>query len=639
MPHPTRLTAVTLPREAGTLDFTTVRPAAYRDGVPVLPSVTDLPLGVGDCSTRPRLLVLASTYPARGGDGTPAFVSDLARVEATGFDTVVVTPLVSGGLLREEHGGVEVRRYRYFLRPWADLADGAILENLRARPSRWLQVPSFFLAGALAVRRALRDIAPDVIHVHWIIPQGVMALLAARRVPWLVTTLGGDLYALTSGPARWLKGRVLRRARAVTVMNDEMRRIVVGLGVSPEKVQVLPMGVALHRSERRQPAAENESVRLVFVGRLVEKKGVEVLLDALAQMPEAARWTLDIVGDGPLREALEQRAEPLGDRVIFLGQQSASDLAGLLSRRELAIFPSVRARSGDQDGLPVALLEAMAAGTPIVASDLPGIRDAVAGGQQDAPEPPAGVLVKPGDAAALATAIRTLLDEPGSRQRMGLAAARRASEYSIDVIGAQYVRLLKQVATGTSAPNEGERAMLRVTSVANEGARRAAHLLLATRKWSDRVARDVLGDVSGARVLEIGSGRQDLGADAYSLMAMFPDAAEFIQSDVNPAFGHRVVDVTDMAIDREFDVILCMYVLEHVFDVGAAVQNMRDALRPGGKMLIAVPHVYPYHDEPIDFWRFTEHSLRELCRDFSTVDIRRKGMRRFPKALLAIATR
>jgi SAM-dependent methyltransferase len=82
-----------------------------------------------------------------------------------------------------------------------------------------------------------------------------------------------------------------------------------------------------------------------------------------------------------------------------------------------------------------------------------------------------------------------------------------------------------------------------------------------------------------------------------------------------------------------------MYVLEHVFDVQAATDNIRRALRPGGRALIAVPHLYPYHDEPIDFWRFTEHSLRRLCRDYSSVEVRRKGARRFPKALFAVATR
>ncbi len=386
------------------------------------------------------------------GDGTPAFVADLARVESTGFDTVVVAPLVPGGRRRETTpDGVEVRRYRFFPRRWEDLADGAILENLRARPSRWLQVPSFFLAGALATRRAIRDTAPDVVHVHWIIPQGLMALLSARRLPWLVTTLGGDLYALTSGPARFLKRQVLRRASAVTVMNEEMRRVVVGLGVPEDKVRVLPMGVELNRISRPEQPAERVRGRIVFVGRLVEKKGVEILLDALRQLSPDLEWSLDVAGDGPLRSALEERARPLGGRVVFHGQQTATQLGGLLGRAEVAVFPSVRARSGDQDGLPVALLEAMAAGTPIVASDLPGLSDAVTGPTGDGQTaPPAGLLAEPGDAGALAGALTRLLTDSETRRAMGDAAVARAATYSMDAIGARYVTLLRE-AVGSSA--------------------------------------------------------------------------------------------------------------------------------------------------------------------------------------------
>jgi SAM-dependent methyltransferase len=166
-----------------------------------------------------------------------------------------------------------------------------------------------------------------------------------------------------------------------------------------------------------------------------------------------------------------------------------------------------------------------------------------------------------------------------------------------------------------------------------------ANRLLGTRRWTDARAAELARDSTGLRVLEIGSGRQDLGTDAYSLKAVFPDVGEFVQSDVNPSFGHRVIDVTDMSLDQEFDLILCMNVLEHVFDVQTAVQNLRKALRPGGRLVIAVPFIYPYHDEPIDFWRITEHSLRELCRDFTSVEVRHKGPRRFPKGLLAVGTR
>jgi ubiquinone/menaquinone biosynthesis C-methylase UbiE len=181
--------------------------------------------------------------------------------------------------------------------------------------------------------------------------------------------------------------------------------------------------------------------------------------------------------------------------------------------------------------------------------------------------------------------------------------------------------------------------MSTATELAEKAARGAAHVLLGTRRWTDQQVADIASTSTGLKILEIGSGRQDMGHNAYSLIHSFPNAGEFVQSDFNPEFGHRVVDVTDMDIDQEFDLILCMYVLEHVFDVHAAVENMRKAVKPGGRVVIAVPHVYPYHDEPIDFWRFTEHSLRRLCRDFASVEIRRRGVRRFPKGLMVIATR
>jgi SAM-dependent methyltransferase len=182
-------------------------------------------------------------------------------------------------------------------------------------------------------------------------------------------------------------------------------------------------------------------------------------------------------------------------------------------------------------------------------------------------------------------------------------------------------------------------AMSRTSQLVDSIARKAGGRLLGTRAWSDAAARRIATTAGGLTVLEIGSGRQDLGQNAYSLRDAFPDVREFVQSDVNPEFGHRVVDITDMSIDEEFDLILCMYVLEHVYDVFSAVDNMRRALRPGGRLVIAVPHVYPYHDEPIDFWRFTEHSLQRLCAAFSSVEVAHKGMRRFPKGLLVIATR
>ena len=216
-------------------------------------------------------------------------------------------------------------RFRYFWRSREDLADGAILENLRARRSRLVQVPFLLFAEYRAVRRLIRRRRPDVIHAHWIIPQGLVARLATRRIPTVVTTLGGDLYALRSGFARRLKSRVVRSAAAVTVMNDEMGAMAVALGADPARVSVMPMGFDLSAFSALTRRPDPDAVRLLFVGRLVEKKGLAVLLAALREAPPGAPWRLTVVGDGPLRPELERAAEGLP--VAFAGQLGRADLA------------------------------------------------------------------------------------------------------------------------------------------------------------------------------------------------------------------------------------------------------------------------------------------------------------------------
>jgi colanic acid/amylovoran biosynthesis glycosyltransferase len=386
---------------------------------------------------RPRLLVVASTFPASAEDGTPAFVRDLAAYEAREFDTEVLVPQVRGAQRVETVNGMTVRRFRYFPRRWEDLAEGAIIENLRTKRSRWLQVLPFFLAEIVALRRAIRRHRPDVVHVHWIIPQGVSALVAARKVPWVVTTLGGDVYALKDPVSRRLKGAVLRRARAVTTMNDDMRQRLVDLGATAATTEVLPMGADVETITAAGAGVEREPGRILFVGRLVEKKGGADLLEAIRGLADQPGWTLDVIGDGPLRADLERQAEGLP--VTFHGTAGRAQLAAAYARAQIAVFPSKAAASGDQDGLPVALLEAMAAGCVVVASRIPGIDAAVV-------DQESGVLVPPADADALRATLRDLLADARLRERLSAGGKERAEEFSVSSLGARYTALLHKVA-------------------------------------------------------------------------------------------------------------------------------------------------------------------------------------------------
>jgi SAM-dependent methyltransferase len=139
-------------------------------------------------------------------------------------------------------------------------------------------------------------------------------------------------------------------------------------------------------------------------------------------------------------------------------------------------------------------------------------------------------------------------------------------------------------------------------------------------------------------VLEIGSGKPENGEYVYSMHRVFPDD-NVRMSDIVPDFGHEVIDVTAMEFVEEFDAIICLSVLEHLPDPAAAVDAMHRALKPGGSVLIGVPFAYPLHDEPADYWRFTEHGLRLLTSGYAEVEVHRRGPRKLPSGLLAVARR
>jgi glycosyltransferase involved in cell wall biosynthesis len=392
-------------------------------------------------SSRRRLLVVASTFPGRHGDGTPAFVKDLSVRLGKDLDTVVLVPRVPDAPARESIDGVTVKRFAYFPRRWESLANGAIIENLRASRWQWLQVIPFFLAESVHLRRLIRRHRPDVLHIHWIVPQGVAALIVGRGVPWVVTTLGGDVYALRDPISQRLKRAILGRARAVTTMNEEMRARLVEAGASAATTYVQPLGADIEGIRAQVGVSDPIPGRLLFVGRLVEKKGAATLIDAVRRLPLDLGWSLEVIGDGQLRGKLEEQAS--GWPVQFSGSMSREGLARAYGRSSVVVVPSVPAASGDQDGLPTVLLEAMGAGRAIVASEIAGIDEVLADGET-------GLLVPPNDAGALAHALEILLSDAPLRDKLGAAAAERSEAFSIEACSRRFLELLTDAAAGVS---------------------------------------------------------------------------------------------------------------------------------------------------------------------------------------------
>lgn len=173
----------------------------------------------------------------------------------------------------------------------------------------------------------------------------------------------------------------------------------------------------------------------------------------------------------------------------------------------------------------------------------------------------------------------------------------------------------------------------------NDAARLGWHAIFHTRRRLRREVSRFAHSYREARVLELGSGKPKAGRYRYSSADLFHSSNEITRSDVRPEFGHTLVDCTTMEFDREFDVVLCCNVLEHVYDYDEAIRRIHRALKPGGRTFIATPFVFPLHDEPGDYWRFTEHALRRMLRAFADVRVWSYGPRRAPLLMYAIGTR
>ncbi len=170
-------------------------------------------------------------------------------------------------------------------------------------------------------------------------------------------------------------------------------------------------------------------------------------------------------------------------------------------------------------------------------------------------------------------------------------------------------------------------------------ARTLTHTVTNIRPYQYSQLRKFSAGLKHKKILELGSGIPVKGLYAYSAIHLFDKENDFLQTDVNKKFGHKVVDATTMKYKDEFDVILCLNVLEHVYEYDKAVKNIHRALKKGGTAVVAVPVMYPLHDEPGDYWRFTEHALRKMFSDFKKIDLRYRGKREFPFTYYLEATK
>lgn len=319
---------------------------------------------------------------------------------------------------------------------------GAVVRGYGRRPSRLLRALVTF---AVAAGHARTMAAEDVRHVH-----AHFATYPALTA-WLASRLTGVGYSFTAHAHDiFVDQSHLRRlvddAAFVAVISDFNRQFLGRFdGASRTPVHVVHCGVDPDAyAFRVRPLPASGPIRAICVASLNELKGHRVLLDALASgRPGLERVHLDLVGSGPLEDELRRQADRLGiaERVHFLGTRTEDDVARLLDAAHVFVLASVPTPSGRMDGIPVAIIEALASGIPVVATRLSGIPELVRDGVT-------GVLATPGEPAALAAALERLLADPAAvAERAHAGRMLVEEEFAIERSAGRMAELLRSVAT------------------------------------------------------------------------------------------------------------------------------------------------------------------------------------------------
>ncbi len=408
-----------------------------------------------------KVLVFASSaFPRWPDDPAPAFVYDLSRhLQQRGMEVVALVPHHPGAKRFESASGIRTYRFRYFLPGSLErLCYGAgILPNMKKSFLARLQLPIFAAAEFFSLWKVAKKEKPDIIHAHWILPQGFTAAIVSKilGIPVVVTAHAGDVFPLKNFSFRLLSGFSTRSAAAVTV-NSSYTRAAVAKISKLGNIKVIPMGVDLKLFSsasssaaaivRKRYGIGKNGRMLLFVGRLAEKKGVTYLIAAMKAVVKAfPDCRLVVIGEGPEKSSLVQQSRQLGlsNSVIFAGSVQNSALPAFYKAADAFVLPSIVDSMGDTEGLGVVLLEAAAAGCPVVASNIGGIPDVVAHNKT-------GLLVEQKSPHRLAGAVIKLLGSSSLCKRLSVAARKHVTQcFSWSSVAGSFYSLYHSVLSRT----------------------------------------------------------------------------------------------------------------------------------------------------------------------------------------------
>jgi glycosyltransferase involved in cell wall biosynthesis len=376
--------------------------------------------------------VLTHNYPRFPGDFSGTFIEALCQEWARQGQQVTVLAPYDPAYRRSLDGPVRLCVYRYVWPDWLHRLGymRTMRSDLALRFEAYLLSPALLAAGIAVVARWVHRERPDLLHAHWVLPNGFIGAVVSRwlSIPLVVSIPGSDAQiARQNFVFRRMARFAFQQAALLTANSAELREVAITLGADPDKFDLILYGVdpeALRPSLtgvaelRARLDIPNWAIVLLAVGRMVPKKGFDVLLRAMARPPLSDRPVVTVmVGRGDEMANWQRLANQLGiaGRVRWVGTVPKDELVVYYNMADILVMPSV---SKPADGLNVCVLDAMSCARPVVGSNVAGNPLAIVDGVT-------GLIVPEGDVDALAQALARLADDPDLRARMGAAGRAR----------------------------------------------------------------------------------------------------------------------------------------------------------------------------------------------------------------------
>ena len=393
--------------------------------------------------------MLTSSFPRDPQDETCGYIRDFARSLASEFDVQILAPAESKASDWPLDSFRLVRSKSFLPERMDPLQASRDFNNLssESRVVKAALLISLLCFFARAVRLAFKA---DVVCSHWMLPSGLAGAVIARALgrPHMLVEHSGALHML----ARMRGGRAIARFiinnsdRIITVSADLRDKLTELCPEAARKIEVIPMGIRLNGSkkgrtgitESAKPETCLRTPRLrciLFIGRLTGIKGVDSLLRAMKQIDGAQ---LLIAGDGEMRAELDSLARELSVDAKFLGSVGAEERSRLLAACDMVVIPSLVLPSGRTEGMPVACLEAMAAGRAVIASRAGGLAEVIVDGYN-------GLLFEPGDHFRLAERLNLVLGDADLKLWLEANARRTVARFEWSQTGLRFSKIIKGI--------------------------------------------------------------------------------------------------------------------------------------------------------------------------------------------------